>query len=74
MKLILNINTEHAQDYSCPRATFALPRQGGLAGVVQQVTRLLQQTHVNSYRHQSARRGKVDPGVSKLPWDHVNRP
>ena len=38
---------EHAQDYSCPEATFAfcshgekLPRQGGLPGVVQRVTRL----------------------------------
>ena len=46
-KFILNINNEHAQDYSCPRATFAfcshrekLPRQGGLPGVVQRVTRL----------------------------------
>ena len=42
-----NINKEHAQDYSCPGATFAfcshgekLPRQGGLPGVVQRVTRL----------------------------------
>ena len=46
-KFISNINNEHAQDYSCPRATFVfcshgakLPRQGGLPGVVQQVTRL----------------------------------
>ena len=46
-KFILNINNEPAQDYSCPRATFAfcshgekLPRQGGLPGVVQRVTRL----------------------------------
>ena len=46
-KFILNINNEHAQDYSCPGATFAfcshgekLPRQGGLPGVVQRVTRL----------------------------------
>ena len=44
---ILNINNEHAQDYSCPGATFAfcshgekLPRQGGSPGVVQRVTRL----------------------------------
>ena len=41
-KFILNIINEHAQDYSCPGATFAfcshgekLPRQGGLPGVVQ---------------------------------------
>ena len=47
-KFILNINNEHALDYSCPGATFAfrshgekLPRQGGLADVVQWVTRLL---------------------------------
>ena len=45
-KFILNINNEHAQDYSRPWATFAfslhgerLPRQGGLPGVVQSVTR-----------------------------------
>ena len=37
-------------------------------------------THVNSYRRQTIHRGKVDPGVSELPWgselsrDHVNRP
>ena len=44
---ILNINNEHAQDYSCPGATFAfcshgekLPRQDGLPGVVQRLTRL----------------------------------
>ena len=47
VKFILNITNEHAQDYSCPGATFAfcshgemLPRQGGLPGVVQRVTRL----------------------------------
>ena len=46
-KFIPNINNEHAQDYSCPEATFAfcshgenLPRQGGLPGVVQRVTHL----------------------------------
>ena len=46
-KFILNINNEHAQDYSCPGATFAfcshgekLPWQGGLPGVEQRVTRL----------------------------------
>ena len=78
-KFILNINNEHAQDYSCPRATFAfcshgekLPRQGGLPGVVQRVTRLSKlpgqrKTHVNSYRRETMHRGKVDPGVSELP-------
>ena len=73
-KFILNVNNEHTQDYSCPGATFAfcsheekLPRQGGLPGVV-------------SYRRQTMRRGKVEPGVSELPprnelsRDHVNRP
>ena len=46
-KIIQNINNEHAQDYSCPGATSAfrshgekLPRQGGVHGVVQRVTRL----------------------------------
>ena len=46
-KLILSINNEHAQDYSCPGATFAfcshgekLPLQSGLPGVLQRVTRL----------------------------------
>ena len=46
-KFILNINNKHAQDYSWSGATFAfcsngekLPRQGGLPGVVQGVTRL----------------------------------
>ena len=46
-KFILNVNNEHAQDYSCPGATFAfcshgekLPRQGRLPGVVQRVTHL----------------------------------
>ena len=31
-------------------------------------------THVNSYRRQTVHRGKVDPGVSDLSRDHVNRP
>ena len=46
-KFILNINNEHAHNYSCPGATFAfcshgekLPWQGRLPGVVQRVTRL----------------------------------
>ena len=58
-QLILNINNEHAQDYSCPRATFAfcshgekLPRQGGLPGVVQRVIRL----------------SKLPRGNEKLVW------
>ena len=78
-KFILNINNEHAQDYSCPGATFAfcshgekLPRQGGLPGVVQRVFPPLEdapgqrKTHVNSHRRQTMHRGKVDP-VSELP-------
>ena len=58
-KFIPNINNEHAQDYSCPGATFAfcshgekLPRQGGLLGVVQRVTRL----------------SKLPRGNEKLMW------
>ena len=58
-KFILNINNEHARDYSCPGATFAfcsygekLPRQGGLPGVVQWVTRL----------------SKLPRGNEKLMW------
>ena len=46
-KFIPNIINKHAQDYSCPGATFEfcshgekLPRQGGLPGVVQRVTSL----------------------------------
>ena len=46
-KFTPNINNEHAQDYSCPRATFAfcshgekLSWQGQLPGVVQWVTHL----------------------------------
>ena len=46
-KFIPNITNEHAQDCSCPGATFAfcshgekLSRQGGLPGVGQRVTRL----------------------------------
>ena len=60
-EFIPNVNNEHTQDYSFPGATFAfcsheekLPRQGGLPGVV-------------SYRRQTMRRGKVEPGVSELP-------
>ena len=33
-----------------------------------------QNTHVNSCRHQTVYRGKIDPGVSELPRDHVNKP
>ena len=75
-KFISNTINEHVQDYSCPGATLALcshreklPRQGGQ-----------QKTYVNSYRHQTVHRGKVDSGVSELPQgnelsrDHMNRP
>ena len=88
MKFILNIDNEHAQDYSCPGVTFAfcshaekLPRQGGLPGKTPlEVTPGQRKTYVNSNRRQSMHRGKVDPEVSELPWgnelsrDHVNRP
>ena len=91
-KFIPNINNEHAQDYSCQGATSVfcshgekLPWQGRLPGVVQWVTRLSKlpqgnEKLVNSYKCQTVHRGKVDPGVSELPWgnelpqDHVNRP
>ena len=46
-EIILNISNDHAQGYSCPRATFAfcshgekLHRQGRLPSVIQRVTRL----------------------------------
>ena len=59
-KFIPNINNEHAQDYSCPGATFAfcshgekLPRQRWLSGVVQRVTRLLKLPRSGIYRRRS---------------------
>ena len=93
-EIILNINNEHAQDYSCPGATFAfcshgekLPWQGRLVtwcgttgNSPLEVAPSQGEIHVNSYRRQTMRRGKVDPGVSELPRgnelsrDHVNRP
>ena len=89
-KFIPNINNEHAQDYSCPWATFALsshgeklPRQGRLPGVVHpplEVAPGQGEIHVNSYRRQTMHPGEVDPGVSQLPRGnelyrgHVNRP
>ena len=80
-EIILNINDKHMQDYCCPQATFALCSQGGklrwqgrLLGVVQWVTPTSRscpgakrESHVNSYRHQTMHRGKVDPRVSELP-------
>ena len=92
-KFIPNINNEQAQGYSCPRAIFAfcshgekLPRQDGLPGVVQWVTRLSKLPQGNEKlmwtvnRRQTVQRGKVDAGVSELPRgnelsrNHVNRP
>ena len=86
-KFILNINNEHAQDYSCPGVTFAfcshrekLPRQSGLPGdPTLEVTPGQRNTYVNSYRRQTMHRGKVDPEVSELPRgnelsrDHLNK-
>ena len=61
MKFIPNINNEHAQDYSCPGATFAfcshgeeLLRQDGLPSVVPlKVVQGQRKTHVNSYKGQT---------------------
>ena len=87
MKFFLDINNEHAQDYSCPRATFAfcshiekLPRQGGLPGVVQRVTRLSKLPRGNEkliceqFQASDHAPRQSRPGVSELPRDHVNRP
>ena len=66
-KFILNINNEHAQDYSCPGATFAfcshgesyLGKAGYLVLYVQWVKKPLEvalgqgEIHVNSYRRQT---------------------
>ena len=91
-KFIPNINNEHAQDCSCPGKTFAFCSHGksylGKASypVLYNGNKPLEvaprqwKTHVNSYRRQRVHRGKVDPGVSELPWgnelsrDYVNRP
>ena len=89
-KFIPNINNEHAQDYSCPWATFALssygeklPQQGRLPGVVHPPLKVAPgqgEIHVNSYRRQTMHPGEVDPGVSQLPRGNelyrglVNRP
>ena len=76
-KFIPNINNEHAQDCSCPGATFAfcshgekLPRQGGLPGVVQrnpplEVAPGERKTHVNSYR--PCTEAKLTPGSVSCP-------
>ena len=85
-KFILNINNEHAQDYSFAAYAFCshgekLPRQGGLPGVVQRVTRLSKLPRGNEKLMWTVimHRDKVDPGVSELPRgnelsrDHVNR-
>ena len=86
-KFIPNINNEHVQDYSCPGTTFAfcshgekLRRRGGVTRCCTtgnpplEVAPGQRKTPVNSYRGQTVHRGKVDPGVSELPRDHVNRP
>ena len=92
-KFIPNINNEHAQDYSYPGATFAfgshgekLPRQGGLPGVVQRVTRLSKLPRGNQNSCEQLQASDHAPRQSwprdkwELPWgnelsrDHVNRP
>ena len=77
---IPDINNEHAQDYSCPGATFAFCSHRRKVTSARRVTWCCttgnlplevalgqRQTHVNSYRRQTVHRGKVDPGVSELP-------
>ena len=86
-KFIPNINNEHAQDYSCPGATFGLcshgeklPRQGGLPGVVQRVTRLLKLPGGNEKLMwtvtvvRPCTEVKLTPGVSELdPGNELSR-
>ena len=80
-KFIPNINSEHAQDYSCPGATFAfcshgekLPPQGLVTGCCTtgnsplKVAPGQRKTHVNSYRRPTVHRGKVDPEVMSCSW------
>ena len=69
-KFILNINNEHAQDHSCPGATFALcsyeeklPRQGGLPGVVSHRRR---QTMRQTMRRPCAK-AELTPGSVSCP-------
>ena len=74
-KFILNINNEHAQDYSCPWETFTfcshgekLPWQSQLYNAGNpplEVAPGQGEIHVNSYRRQTMHRGKVDPGASE---------
>ena len=81
-EFIPNINNEHAQDYSCPGATFAfcshgenLPRQGGIYPGTRyttgnpplKVASGQRKNHVNNCGRQTVHRRKVDPGVSELP-------
>ena len=87
MKFIQNIDKEHAQDFPCLGATFALcshreklPRQAGVnryyttGNPPLKVAPEERKTHVNSYRRQTVHQSKFDPGVSELPRNHVNRP
>ena len=79
-----NFNNEHAQDYSCPGATFVfcshgakLSQQGGITRCCTmgnpplEVAPGQRKTHVNSYRHQTVHRSKVDPGVGELGPVHM---
>ena len=80
-KFIPNINNEHAQDYSCPGATFPfcshgekLSRQGGLLGVVQRITLLLELTRGNEKLMwtvtgvRPCNEAKLTPGSVSCPW------
>ena len=77
---ILNINNEHAQNYSCPGATFAFCSNTWRKVTLERLVTWCCTTgnpplkvapgqgeiHVNSYRRQTMHRGKVS-GFSDLP-------
>ena len=85
MTFILNVNNEHAQDYSSPRATLhSAHMEKSYLGKARLTTGLevapgQRKAHVNSNRHQTVNRGKFNPGVTDfpqvkhLPQTHVNR-
>ena len=87
VKFIQNIDNEHKQDYSCPRATFLftwrkvtsarrVTRCCATGNPLLEVAPRQQKTHVNSCRRQTVYQGNVDPGISEVPpiRDSMNRP